>query len=209
MNTNYVYGIGSQAEELIYMIEKKSFKKVRGLTKKTIRSELATEDCEPTENLKNKNPKIFLAIGSPYYKREEVKMNTSVSFSGLIPSDFTNTDFKRIGQGCIIMPGSIITNNVSLGDYCTINIGCTISHDVKIGDFTTISPGVNVAGKVQIGKGVFIGIGATISNESKIADGVTIGAGAVVIGDLDVENGIYIGCPAKLSSRGKDWIKKI
>ena len=101
-----------------------------------------------------------------------------------------------IKAGVIIMAGTVITNNVTIGMACLINPNCTISHDTIIGDFVEISPGVQITGNCLIGDFCNIGTNATILPGIKVGKNVTVGAGAVVT--RDVPGGLtVVGVPAK------------
>jgi sugar O-acyltransferase (sialic acid O-acetyltransferase NeuD family) len=102
----------------------------------------------------------------------------------------------EIGNGTIIMAGTVITTNVKIGIGCLINPNCTISHDCIIGDFVEISPGVSITGKCTIGNNCSIGTGAVILPGVTIGNNVVVGAGAVVTKDV-VENSTVVGVPAK------------
>jgi sugar O-acyltransferase (sialic acid O-acetyltransferase NeuD family) len=95
----------------------------------------------------------------------------------------------RIGEGSILLSGSVLTANISLGRCVVLNPGCTVGHDTVIEDFVTISPGAHIAGNVHIRRGAFIGIGASICNgteDRKLVIGARaiVGAGACVISDV-------------------------
>lgn len=100
------------------------------------------------------------------------------------------------GAGTIICPGTILTDNITIGIHCLINLNCTIGHDCVIGDFVTMSPGANVSGNVSIGNGCYIGTNAVIREKITICDNVVIGAGGVVVKDI-TEPGVYVGNPVK------------
>lgn len=107
----------------------------------------------------------------------------------------------RVGRGCIIASGAILTVDISLGDHVHINVGASISHDAILGAFTTVSPGARIAGHVTLGHRVFVGIGATIVNGTPassliVGDDVFIAAAACVVDP--VAKGLRVmGVPAK------------
>jgi sugar O-acyltransferase (sialic acid O-acetyltransferase NeuD family) len=102
----------------------------------------------------------------------------------------------EIGNGSIIMAGTVITSNVKIGMGCLINPNCTISHDCIIGDFVEISPGVNITGKCSIGNNCSIGTGAVILPGVIIGNNAVIGAGAVVTKNV-AEGLTVVGVPAQ------------
>jgi UDP-perosamine 4-acetyltransferase len=108
----------------------------------------------------------------------------------------------KIDEGTVIMQGSIINIDSSIGKNCIINTGSIIEHDCKIRDHCHIAPGAHISGTVNIGELSFLGIGATIVQGIKIGKNVTIGAGSVVIKNIP-DDVITVGNPAKRISNKK------
>lgn len=90
----------------------------------------------------------------------------------------------RIGPGCMLLPGAIVSADATLGRSVLVNVHSTIGHDVVLGDFCTLSAQVDLTGRVRVGRSVFFGSGARVIPGIQIGDGATIGAGAVVIRDV-------------------------
>jgi sugar O-acyltransferase (sialic acid O-acetyltransferase NeuD family) len=101
-----------------------------------------------------------------------------------------------VSDGCTVMVGAAITNNIKLGRGCLVNLNSTIAHDCKIGEFCDIAPGVNIAGNVTIGNFCALGIGSVILPGVKLGNNVIVGAGAVVKEDVP-DNITVVGIPAK------------
>lgn len=102
-----------------------------------------------------------------------------------------------IKEGTVIMPGSIINVDSSVGKNCIINSGAIIEHGCKIGSHCHIAPGVHLSGEVEIGDLSFIGIGSTVVQGIKIGKNITIGAGSVVINNIP-DNVVAAGNPARI-----------
>jgi sugar O-acyltransferase (sialic acid O-acetyltransferase NeuD family) len=100
-----------------------------------------------------------------------------------------------LGDGCCILPGVVITSNVSLGRGCLVNPNATISHDSQLGDFVEISPGANVTGNCKVGDFSFLGAKSVILPKIKVGTNVTVAAGAVVTKDVP-DNCMVAGVPA-------------
>lgn len=153
-------------------------------------------------NFIKKYEKIAIAIpvGNPKVKSnifEKVKNFSNVIFPNIIhPSVIYDKDTSHIGQGNIILAGSILACDLNMESFNLINRSCTTGHDCCIGNFNTINPMATISGNVNIGNGCLIGAGSTILQELQIADNVTIGAGAVLTKNAETGQ-ILVGVPAK------------
>lgn len=165
---------------------------------KGVRIPLEFAEHEEIDNFKDKS-KVIIAIGDgnvrkKIYEKYKNKFNFGIlNYASSYPNQ---REINKIGQGCILCPGTILTTNIVLGDFVLINLNCTVGHDSKIGPFTTLSPGANISGNVTIGEGCYIGTNAVIREGINICDNVTIGAGGVVVKDI-IEPGVYVGNPVK------------
>jgi sugar O-acyltransferase (sialic acid O-acetyltransferase NeuD family) len=153
-------------------------------------------------HFQNEDKNFVLGLGNPVLRRQMAekfislggKLNTLISDKALVGSFNT-----IIEEGCLLMQGVIITNNVQLDKGVLVNLNSTISHDCQIGAFTEIACNVSIPGRCRIGKGVFIGSNATLNPDISIGDYAVIGAGAVVINDVPPSTKV-VGNPAKIIS---------
>jgi len=95
------------------------------------------------------------------------------------------------------MPGSILTNDISISKGTIINQLTSIGHDVFIDEYCEICPNVSISGNCKIGSFTFIGTGAIILPKVIIGKNVIIGAGSVVTKDIP-NNSLAVGVPAKV-----------
>ncbi len=143
---------------------------------------------------------LVFGVGEPKLK-EKIRSkytNPLISFPTIIhPSVIIgNRDYVKIGEGCVICTGTIITTNIEIGDFVTVNLSSTIGHDTIIRDYCSFMPSVNISGEVCCGKSVYIGTGAKVINQVNIGENTIIGAGAIVTKDLP-DNCTAVGIPAK------------
>lgn len=103
----------------------------------------------------------------------------------------------EIGEGCNILGGARISNDVTIGSGTIVYYNSIITHDVKIGKFCEISPGVTLLGRCTVGEFVKIGAGAIIFPDVNIGSNSVIAAGAVVRNDVP-ENTMAAGVPATI-----------
>jgi sugar O-acyltransferase (sialic acid O-acetyltransferase NeuD family) len=141
---------------------------------------------------------IFVAIGNNkireefHYQLEKVDAKIPI----IIHPRAVIGEQVDIGEGTVIMAGTVINCCCKIGKGVIVNTGATIDHDNVLRDYVHISPGVHTAGSVEIGKCSWIGIGATICNNVKVTSGCMVGAGTVVVVNLN-ETGTYVGVPAR------------
>ena len=92
--------------------------------------------------------------------------------------------YSRLGEGTILMHGSIVNSNSQIGSNCIINTNALIEHGSLIGDHCHISTGAIINGEVTVGSGSFIGSGAIIRQNVKIGKNVIIGFGKRIMEDI-------------------------
>ena len=118
------------------------------------------------------------------------KWTTIISENSTIAKDVS------IGDGTVVVSGSIINTGTQIGEHCIINTRATIDHDNKIGDFVNINPCVVTGGSVIIHNESEIGIGSTIKNNILINKNVLIGGNSFVNKEC-LPNSLYYGNPVK------------
>jgi acetyltransferase EpsM len=89
-----------------------------------------------------------------------------------------------LSAGSQVMALAYLGSEVRLGYGCIINTGAIISHDCQLQSYANISPGAILAGDVRVGESVLIGMGVTINLGVKIGQGARIGNGATVKSDV-------------------------
>ncbi len=142
---------------------------------------------------------LVISIGDPKIKQIILNKitNPNIHYPSIVhPNASISKDDVKIGKGCIICEGNIITCNIVIGDFVILNLMCTVGHDTIIDDYCAFMPSVNISGEVHIHKGVYVGTGAKIINLLEIGENTILGAGAVVSKSLPA-NCTAVGIPAK------------
>jgi sugar O-acyltransferase (sialic acid O-acetyltransferase NeuD family) len=99
-----------------------------------------------------------------------------------------------IGNGTIVMHGSIVNANAKIGQNCIVNTRALIEHDAVVGDSCHISTGAILNGGVSVGAGSFIGSACAVKHGVSIGGRCLVGMGCVVRHDLD-DNAKVKGTP--------------
>lgn len=143
---------------------------------------------------------IVVAIGDNS-TRKRVADLTKHAFANAIHSSAIISRFAQIGVGNMILHGSIVQAQTTIGNHVIINTGAQIDHDCVIEDFAHIAPGVVLCGTVKVGEGTLIGARAIVIPGKKIGKWVTIGAGSVVVKDIP-DYAVAVGNPARVIKIG-------
>ena len=147
------------------------------------------------------NLQTFIAIGDND-SRCRVHSDLSAQYPGmsfprLIHASAVVSYHASIGEGTILMPGSVVGPNTAIGRFCILNTRSAIDHDGVMGDCSSLAPGVTTGGKVYIGLRSAISIGAVIKHNITIGDDCVVGAGSYVNANLP-GNCVAYGTPARI-----------
>jgi sugar O-acyltransferase (sialic acid O-acetyltransferase NeuD family) len=161
-------------------------------------------DIDSAKHYFSKTDRRFaLGIGNPFMRQKLAYKLQSIGgeLITLISPEANVGHFgTKVGQGTVILTGTVISNSVSIGEGCLINMNCTIGHDARIGAYAELSPGVFLGGNSNVGNLSSLGAGCTVLAKVNVGDHTVIGAGAVVI--KDIPQGVTaIGVPAKIITK--------
>lgn len=126
----------------------------------------------------------------------KLKKNPKIHYPNLIARQAEISDSVKLGEGCIITTGSVLTVDIKVGNFFISNLGSTIGHDCIIEDYVTLNPGSHISGNVRLESGVSIGTGAVVIQGVTVGENVTVGAGAAVIRELP-PGCVAVGVPAR------------
>ena len=139
---------------------------------------------------------VFVAVGNAEQRKRLMERYPKRSFPTLIhPSAVVAKDVE-IGEGSVVMAGTVINSGAKIGRGVIVNTSSSIDHDCVVKDYCHIAVGAHLSGTVVVGSETWIGAGAIVSNNVNICCGCMIGAGAVVIRDIGIQ-GTYVGVPAR------------
>ncbi len=151
----------------------------------------------PQSQLDFKNYSLTVAIGDPKLRKNVVdSLPLNCTFENIIHPSAIISEWVKIGAGCIITAGVVLTCDISIGKQCHLNLLTTIGHDCTIGDYFTSAPSVNISGSCKLGNSIYIGTNASLKQGLTICDDVVIGMGALVLKDIN-QKGTYVGNPLR------------
>ena len=137
--------------------------------------------------------KLLMGLADPYAKNriaDDFKKR-DIQFSTFIHRSVICSPGAKIGEGTVVCPNCVLSDNVNLGKFITLNLCCTVGHDVDLGDYNTLSSHVDIMGGCKVGKFVFWGSGSRIIPEKVVGNGCKIGAGALVMHNISELKTIY------------------
>jgi sugar O-acyltransferase (sialic acid O-acetyltransferase NeuD family) len=120
----------------------------------------------------------------------------SERFATLVDETVALSDNSFIGDGSVILAGTVLTADVIVGRHVVVMPNCTLTHDDIVDDFATLAAGVAVGGVVRIGAEAYLGMNASIRQRVSVGAGATVGMGAVVLEDVP-SGQVWAGVPAK------------
>lgn len=196
--TDLIEQIGEYTIVGYYGYEKKLGEKVYG--KEII--------CNETNRSRLKEiPYAFIAIGNGYYRELINKIiltaNPHIHYPKLIHPFTSIHPNVSIGDGTIVMPGSVVNVGCEIGQHVLINTKVSIDHDCRLGNYASIAPGVTIGGNVAIENSAWIGLGSSIIQECTIGTHTVVGAGAVVVGNMPSYSVAY-GVPCRVQHVRKE-----
>ena len=150
----------------------------------------------PVEHVYNGESPFIISIGANSI-RKQVAEKLQTTFGKACHPSAILSPTTEIGDGTVVMQGSIIQVDVKIGKHCIVNTGASIDHECIIGDYVHVSPHTTLCGNVHIGEGSWIGAGTTIIPNLSIGKWCIIGAGSVVTKDIP-DHALAFGTPCKV-----------
>ena len=207
-----VYGAGGHARVVADVLDDMGFEVASQLNDNAERVHPATLNPLPgirivgTSALEALGAPIVIAVGDNRERKELVGLLEHAStqawpaplrFLTAVHSSALIAKTAIVGEGTVVLHGSIIQPNSIVGRHVLINTAASVDHDNVIGDFVHISPHVTLCGHVEVGEGTHVGAGATVIPSVKIGRWCTVGAGSVVLNDIP-DGATAVGVPARI-----------
>lgn len=158
---------------------------------------------EAKEYFNSVSPRFTLGIGNPKIRFQ--LYNKFIELNGVLTSTISkNSEIGsfnvNIEDGCNILGGVKISNDVTIGKGTIVYYNSVITHDVTIGRFCELSPDVKLLGRSQIGEFTRVGAGSIVFPDVIIGNNVMIAAGSVVRNNVP-DNVMVAGMPAVIKKQ--------
>lgn len=137
--------------------------------------------CVNTSDIKGP---MIISIGDNKVRKLISERFSDLRFGVAIHNSSQLSKYSNIGDGSVMMHGSIVQAGTTIGKHCIINTGASIDHDCIIEDYVHISPQVALCGNVHICEGTIIGANTVVLPGVKIGRWCVVGAGSVVSKNL-------------------------
>lgn len=209
-----IFGIGGHAKVLVDIIEKQEKYIIAGFINQNYEKNQIEMGYEVLGDVPSLNEIIadyeiyggIIGIGD-----NSIRASVKEKIHRLIPNfKFVNCIHPNsslgkdvtLGEGNVLMSGTIINSSSSINNHCILNTNSSIDHDCIMSNYSSIAPNVTVGGNVHIGEYSAIGIGSNILHNVNIGKNCIIGGGSLVCNDTNI-NSIYYGSPSKYIRKHK------
>jgi sugar O-acyltransferase (sialic acid O-acetyltransferase NeuD family) len=146
----------------------------------------------------------IVAVGDNYLREKVVRLireqipdfrfETAIHPSAAIARDV------EIGEGSVIMAGSVVNIKARVGRFCIINTRSSLEHRSEMADFSSLSAGVTTGGFFKLGRYSALALGVTAIDHVSVGENVVVGSGSLLIKDTEDHVMMY-GSPARVVRR--------
>ncbi|MDO9419802.1 MAG: acetyltransferase [Herminiimonas sp.] len=132
-----------------------------------------------------KDCSVIMAMGYNDLNRSRESMFHRIKEMGYHIETYIHPDANvytqhPLGEGCVILPSTIIEPHVRVGANSMVWANVTLAHHSKIAENCWIASGAVISGQSKVERNVFIGVNATIVNEVIVNEYCIVGAGALI-----------------------------
>lgn len=181
-------------EKIVFLDDHEDINEIEGISVKG--------KLDDSLSLINKYRYAFVAIGNNKLRLHWLNQLSNIGYilpTLVHPSSSVSLN-SELGEGTVVMAGSIINPGARIGKGCIINTSSSIDHDCILQDGVHVSPGSHIGGTVNIGQCSWVCIGANIANNITIGSNVVVAAGATIIQNV-TDNVMVAGIPGTIKKK--------
>ena len=195
----YLFGASGHAKVIIDSL-RASGKKISGLfdDNPEVKELLEYNVFGPFDPIRLGDEELIISVGLNHIRKKIVEnLPYEIRYGNAIHPSAIISEHASLGEGTVVMQGSVIQSSVSIGKHCIINTTASVDHDCLLKDYVHISPNATLCGAVSVGEGSQVGAGAVVIPGIKIGKWSLVAAGAVVMKDVP-DNVLVLGNPARV-----------
>jgi sugar O-acyltransferase (sialic acid O-acetyltransferase NeuD family) len=117
-------------------------------------------------------------------------------FATIVDESVRVPESCTVGVGSILLAGTVLTADVSIGRHVVLMPRVTLTHDDVLRDFVTAAAGVSLGGGVIVGETSYLGMNSSVRQGVEIGRGAVVGMGAVVLNDVPAGE-TWVNVPAR------------
>jgi sugar O-acyltransferase (sialic acid O-acetyltransferase NeuD family) len=117
-------------------------------------------------------------------------------FATIVDESVRVPESCTVGVGSILLAGTVLTADVSVGRHVVLMPRVTLTHDDVLRDFVTAAAGVSLGGSVIVGETSYLGMNSSVRQGVEIGRGAVVGMGAVVLNDVPAGE-TWVNVPAR------------
>lgn len=97
---------------------------------------------DEAENFLSDDTFFVISIGSPKARKAIAEKHPGLNYLTVIDKSANISANVKIGQGCIVLKGTIINAFATLGNHVIVNSGAIVDHHCDIGNYCHVGHGV-------------------------------------------------------------------
>lgn len=154
--------------------------------------------ADPEEYEPHPNDRFVLAIGSMEHRRRVVEsiVQRGGQFVSMIhPLAFVAAN-AGLGDGIVLYPYSVVSNEAVLQDYAKLNYYASVGHNSKIGKYCLLAPYATVNGYSTLEDEVYMSTHSTVAPVVRVGCRTKISANSAAMVDTLPDSFVF-GVPGK------------
>lgn len=196
-----IIGCGGHAKVIVDTIEKNGDYKIKGFLddNKTVvgyKNYLILDRIENAHRYNDEMTYFVIAIGDNMMRKRISESINGLKYATIIDKNSFISDSCKIGEGSVVLVGSIINADTNIKKHVIINTGAIVEHDCFVDDYCHISPGSILCGGSVVYNNVHIGANTVVIPNKIIHERSIVGAGSTVINNIGNDT-ISVGTPTR------------
>ena len=119
------------------------------------------------------------ALDDPRDRKETMVRlrNRGVQFISLVHASAAVSPLARIGTGCLLLPGAVVSTEAHVGEGAVIHAHASVGPRALVGDFAVVGAGARLGGLSVVGEAAWVGPNSVIAEGQRVSPGPVAGPG--------------------------------